>query len=663
VSFHTVLVANRGEIACRVQRTAQRLGFRTVAVYSEADAGAAHVQMADQSVCLGPGPAAQSYLNQAALLDAARRTGADAVHPGYGFLSENAAFAQACVDAGLVFIGPPPQAIAAMGSKARAKRLMQAAGVPTIPGYDGDDAREEAFLAAAQALGYPVLVKAVAGGGGRGMRVVPDAASLPAALVSARREAESAFGDGTLMLERLVAHGRHIEVQVFADQHGHLLHLGERDCSTQRRRQKLIEETPSPIVTPALRATLGQAAVAAAAAVGYVGAGTVEFIVDEQLRPYFLEMNTRLQVEHPVTEAVTGLDLVEWQLRVAGGEALPLRQEDIVWQGHAIEARLIAEDPYDGWKPQAGTVLSWRPQDAHVRVDHGLHDGQAVPPFYDAMVAKVVAHGTSRSDAIRRLRRALADAPLLGIANNGGFLRALLDHPDFTQARMSTTRLDEWAADDHPLLQRPAPPELAWRLAAAWLADGFAQRPASVRALSLRLRCGDTARDCRVPDAGVTQLALRDGWLSAQVDGVGGRWPAASSAGPGAAQRPDARGLSLHLAIDGQVWVLHEASDSPAHATRPDPRQVRSPVTGTVAQVLVQVGETVQAGQPLASVEAMKMEMWVKAGVRATVTAIRAAALAPVSAGAILIDLEPLPESPQSPGSPATPSPTGPHDA
>jgi geranyl-CoA carboxylase alpha subunit len=657
--MHTILVANRGEIACRVQQTAQRMGFRTVAVYSEADAGARHVQMADQSVCIGPGPAAQSYLNQPALLDAARRTGADAVHPGYGFLSENAGFAQACVDAGLVFIGPPPQAIAAMGSKARAKRLMQAAGVPTITGYDGEDSSEAAFVAAAQAMGYPVLVKAVAGGGGRGMRVVHEAASLPAALASARREAESAFGDGTLMLERLVPNGRHIEVQVFADQHGHILHLGERDCSTQRRRQKLIEETPSPIVTPALREALGQAAVAAAAAVGYVGAGTVEFIVDEQLRPYFLEMNTRLQVEHPVTESVTGLDLVEWQLRVAGGEALPLRQEDIVWQGHAIEARLIAEDPYDGWKPQAGTVLSWRPQDARVRVDHGLCDGQAVPPFYDAMVAKLVAHGTDRADAIRRLRRALMDAPLLGIPNNGGFLRALLAHPDFTQARMSTTRLDEWAAEQHPLLQRPEPPELAWRLAAAFFSDGLAQRPASVRSIGLRLCCGDAERTCRVPDGGVTQLALRDGWLTAQVDGVGGRWPAASRAGQGsppAAGQQDPRGLSLHLAIDGQVWVLHEASDSPTQSAQHDPRQVRAPVTGTVAQVVVQVGDTVQAGQPLASVEAMKMEMWVKASVHATVTAIRAAALSPVSAGAVLIDLEPLPEPPH------TPSTTGPHD-
>ena len=357
-----LLIANRGEIACRVMRTARRLGMRTVAVYSDADASALHVRQADAAVRLGPGPAAESYLRIDAIVDAARRSGADAVHPGYGFLSENAAFAQACLDAGLVFVGPPPGAIAAMGDKAAAKRRMLTAGVPCLPGYLGE-AQDEATLAAeARRLGFPLLVKAVAGGGGRGMRVVREPGELAGALEGARREALSAFGDGTLMLERLVEGGRHVEIQVFADAHGNVIHLGERDCSVQRRRQKLIEESPSPAVDAGQRAAMGRDAVAAARAVGYVGAGTVEFIVDAQGRHCFLEMNTRLQVEHPVTELVTGLDLVEWQLRVAAGEPLPLAQDELRFAGHAIEARLCAEDPSAGFVPQTGRIDAWRPE-------------------------------------------------------------------------------------------------------------------------------------------------------------------------------------------------------------------------------------------------------------------------------------------------------------
>lgn len=653
MSFTRVLVANRGEIACRVQRTAQRLGWRTVAVYSEADAGAPHVQMADQAVCIGPGPARDSYLNIPALLEAARRTQADAVHPGYGFLSENAAFAQACEAAGLVFIGPPAAAIAAMGHKAQAKRLMQAAGVPTIPGFDGLDtgaqagvpagsdadaptrstdtaeASDAAFVRAAEQLGYPLLVKAVAGGGGRGMRRVHHADELPSALASARREAESAFGDGRLMLERLITGGRHIEVQIFADSHGQTVHLGERDCSSQRRRQKLVEESPSPIVTPALREALGQAAVNAARAVGYVGAGTVEFIVDQQLRPYFLEMNTRLQVEHPVTEAVTGLDLVEWQLRVAAGEPLPLQQHQIHASGHAIEARLITEDPYAGWTPQTGTVLAWRPQDASIRVDHGLQPGQTVSPFYDGMVAKYVAHGRDRAEALRQLRRALIDAPLFGLAHNGGFLVDWLADPAFVGAHVTTTLLDEWGEQGHPRLQRPETPELAWRLAAAWRSAQLHRRPASVQALHLRLRAGQATRTLRVPDPGIERLSLAEGWLRACVDGVDGRWPAV------------AEGARLHLSLEGHVRVLEEAADAPEATTAHDARLARSPVTGVVAQVLVSVGQTVAADQPLACVEAMKMELWVKASAPSRVTLVRAAVGDAVSAGAVLIELEP----------------------
>lgn len=362
MTFSKILIANRGEIACRVIKTARALGYRTVAVYSDADAQAPHVALADESVHIGPAPATESYLSIDALLQAARLTGADAVHPGYGFLSERADFAQACAGAGLVFIGPPASAITAMGDKAVAKRRMVDAGVPCAPGYLGEDQSDECLLREAARLQAPLLVKAVNGGGGRGMRLVRDLAEVPEALAGARREATSAFGDGSLMLERLIEGGRHIEIQVFADAHGNAVHLGERDCTAQRRRQKVIEEAPSPIVSPQMRAQMGADAVAAALAVGYRGAGTVEFIVDSENRHYFLEMNTRLQVEHPVTECITGLDLVEWQLRVAAGEPLPLQQQDIRLDGHAIEVRLYAEDPYNGFAPQTGPVQFWRPE-------------------------------------------------------------------------------------------------------------------------------------------------------------------------------------------------------------------------------------------------------------------------------------------------------------
>ena len=430
--FNKILVANRGEIACRVMRTARRLGYHTVAVYSEADARALHVRQADEAVCIGAAPASQSYLNIEALLDAARRTGADAVHPGYGFLSERADFVEACVAAGLVFIGPPAAAMRAMGHKAQAKRRMIDAGVPCAPGYLGDEQSDERLSAEAATLGLPLLVKAVAGGGGRGMRLVQSMAELPAALAGARREADSAFGDGRLMLEKLIENGRHIEIQIFADAHGNAIHLGERDCTAQRRRQKVIEESPSPIVNAALREAMGRDAVAAALAVGYQGAGTVEFIVDAELKHYFLEMNTRLQVEHPVTECVTGLDLVEWQLRIAAGEPLPLRQEQVRFSGHAIEARLYAEDPYDDFKPQTGRVVGWaarrgadshRPWHRRRRRSHALlrrHGGQVHRPW---------PRPRRRAAPARRAR--CEDAPLLGLRNNGRFLRDLLQHPQF----------------------------------------------------------------------------------------------------------------------------------------------------------------------------------------------------------------------------------------
>ena len=631
MSFGKILIANRGEIACRVVRTARRMGYRTVAVYSDADAAALHVQQADEAVHIGAPPATQSYLDIDALLAAARRTGADAVHPGYGFLSERADFAQACADAGLVFIGPPPAAMRAMGDKAAAKRRMRAAGVPCAAGYLGEDQSDEALRQAAHDLGLPLLVKAVAGGGGRGMRLVREAGELPAALAGARRESLSAFGDGSLMLERLIEHGRHIEVQVFADSHGHCIHLGERDCTVQRRRQKLLEESPSPMVGPAFRAALGRDAVAAALAVNYVGAGTVEFIVDAGLKHHFLEMNTRLQVEHAVTECITGLDLVEWQLRVARGEALPLTQDEVKFEGHAIEVRLYAEDPHDGWKPQSGRVLGWRPEAAvtsQLRVDHGLAEGDEVTPWYDAMVAKFVAHGSSRADAVRRLVRALQDAPLLGVANNAHFMAGLLQHPAFAAASMHTTSLDEWAANGEALLQRPAVPEAAWRLAAALRAPAASHRPASMAQRDLVLHCQGTTRTLRAPPAGVDLLAAADGEQRCRIDGVLQR------------HRVAVDGNTLHLAMHGAVFTFTEASPWPATRTTPDARLARAPVAGVVAQLAVAVGDVVAAGQPLLCVEAMKMEMWLHAGAAGTVRALHAEVKDAVAAGTVLVEIE-----------------------
>ncbi|MFO1271075.1 MAG: biotin carboxylase N-terminal domain-containing protein [Rubrivivax sp.] len=631
MSFTKILVANRGEIACRVMRTARRLGWRTVAVFSDADVAAPHVLQADEAVRIGEAPAAASYLSIEALLAAAKASGADAVHPGYGFLSERADFAEACAAAGLVFIGPPPDAIRAMGDKAGAKRRMQAAGVPCAPGYLGEDQSDDRLVAEADTLGLPLLVKAVAGGGGRGMRLVRRAGELAEALAGARREAQSAFGDGTLMLERLVENGRHIEIQVFADAHGHAVHLGERDCTAQRRRQKVIEEAPSPIVGPAMRAAMGRDALAAALAVGYRGAGTVEFIVDGEGRHFFLEMNTRLQVEHPVTECITGLDLVEWQLRVAAGEPLPLKQDEIRFEGHAIEARLYAEDPYDGWKPQTGRIAGWRPERSSIRIDHGLFEGGEVTPYYDAMVAKFIAHGRDRADAVRRLQRALEDAPLLGVANNGRFLRDLLGHPQFAAAQMTTTRLDEWAAAGEPLLQRPAPPDEAWALAAALRAQGDGRRPASVSGFDLTLQCQGGQRTLRAPPEGLRLLAQDGDEVRYESAGVRRRALAVDD------------GHTLHLALEGAVFAFTEPSPFPARDNTADPRRARAPVAGVVAHVAVAAGDTVTAGQPLVCVEAMKMEMWLHAQAAGTVRAVNVATKDPVRAGAVLVELE-IPE-------------------
>ena len=661
--FSKILVANRGEIACRVMRTARSLGYRSVAVFSEPDAAAPHVALADEAVALGGRTAAESYLRVDAILDACRRTGAGAVHPGYGFLSERADFAQACADAGLVFIGPPAAAIAAMGDKAGAKRRMLAASVPCVPGYLGDDQSDAALTAQANGLGYPLLVKAVAGGGGRGMRLVHAATELADALAGARREAASAFGDGTLMLERLVADGRHVEIQVFADIHGNVVHLGERDCSAQRRRQKVIEESPSPFVDAALREAMGRDAVAAARAVGYVGAGTVEFIVDAQRRHFFLEMNTRLQVEHPVTECVTGLDLVEWQLRVAAGEALPLRQDEIRWTGHAVEARLYAEDPYDGFAPQTGRIAHWRPARAvragradagtqgvpaaslaSVRIDDGIVEGGVVSPFYDAMVAKVVVRGRDRADALRRLAAALEDAPLVGLRNNGRYLRDLVRHPAFVAGAVTTRRLDDWAAAREPINVAPEPDDADWAIAAALRArapeDAPASGPvaASVAWRRVALACAGVTRTLAVAGTRVgvggrdVEVVLHpcdaDGWRAVEIDGVRRQRLIVDD------------GERVHVVRDAAVHVFAEPSPYPQPDAAAAARVARAPVAGVVAHVSVEAGQRVAAGQPLVCVEAMKMEMWLNAAAAGVVRAVNVAARETVASGAVLVELE-----------------------
>ena len=643
MSFSKILVANRGEIACRIMRTARTLGYRTVAVYSDADAEAPHVRLADEAVRIGPAPAVESYRNSAALLAAARASGAKALHPGYGFLSENADFARACVEAGLVFIGPPAEAIAAMGDKAGAKQRMIAAGVPTAPGYLGEDQSDDRLVAEAAKLGFPLLVKAVAGGGGRGMRLAQNAAGLPEALAGARREALAAFGNETLMLERLIPQGRHIEIQIFADAHGNAVHLGERDCTTQRRRQKVIEEAPSPIVTPAMRETMGRDAVAAALAVGYRGAGTVEFIVDQDLRHYFLEMNTRLQVEHPVTEMITGQDLVEWQLRVAAGEPLPLRQDEIRFSGHAIEARLYAEDPYAGFAPQTGAVLHFQPQAAlrpGVRIDAGIAESGAVTPFYDPMVAKVIAHGRDRTDAIRRLMAALEDAPLLGLTTNGRLLRDLVNHGSFRRAEMYTSLLDEWAANGEPILQRPHPSEADWQLAAAIFAGEAGWRATSASGFDLTLACDGETRKLQIMLEGDrVKVGAGDTAIQVQLhtETHGRLRYMHNDVTRHAIIHRD--GATLHLARDAAVFVFAEASPFPVVETIHDPRTARAAVAGTVARLEVGAGDTVIAGQTLAVIEAMKMEMRVTANAAGTVAAIRVLAGQQVAAGAILVEL------------------------
>ncbi|MFC9338299.1 biotin carboxylase N-terminal domain-containing protein [Streptomyces sp. NPDC057020] len=613
--FDTVLVANRGEIAVRVIRTLRALGVRAVAVYSDADADARHVREADTAVRIGPPPASESYLSVAALLDAARRTGAQAVHPGYGFLAENAGFAQACADAGLVFIGPPAAAISLMGDKITAKKTVKAAGVPVVPG-----AADPELEAAARELGAPVLLKPSAGGGGKGMRLVRDLSTLTEEIASARREARASFGDDTLLVERWIDRPRHIEIQVLADAHGNVVHLGERECSLQRRHQKIIEEAPSVLLTPEIRASMGAAAVEAARSCGYVGAGTVEFIVPggDPSSYYFMEMNTRLQVEHPVTELITGIDLVEWQLRVAAGEPLPFAQEDITLTGWAIEARICAEDPSRGFLPSGGTVLALNePAGEGVRTDSGLSEGTEVSSLYDPMLSKVIVHAEDRPTALRRLRAALADTVTLGVPTNAGFLRRLLAHPDVVSGALDTGLVERDAESLVPV----GVPEEVYAAAAAVRLAGLA--PASG---------GGWTDPFSVPSGwrlGGSPAALHFPVRAAGLEAVTAEAP------PGARVTES----SVTVTVDGVVHRFHRAGDwlgregdswhvmdhDPVAAALSGARHggadtLAAPMPGTVTVVKVAVGDEVEAGQSLLVVEAMKMEHVISAPHAGTVT-------------------------------------------
>ena len=659
-----VLIANRGEIACRVMRTARRLGMRTVAVYSDADAEAMHVAMADEAYPIGPPPAAESYLRGEAIIAVAKRAGAQAVHPGYGFLSENADFAEACGKAGLIFIGPPPSAIRTMGSKIAAKVLMESAGVPLVPGYHGDQQDPSVLASAAEATGYPVLIKASAGGGGKGMRVVHQAADFAAALGAAKREAKAAFGDDRVLIETYLARPRHIEVQVFADQRGNAVHLFERDCSIQRRHQKVLEEAPAPGLTARQRSRMGAAAVAAARACGYVGAGTVEFIAEGK-NFYFMEMNTRLQVEHPVTEMITGQDLVEWQLRIAMGEPLPLKQNQLAVSGHAIEARLYAEDPARDFLPAAGRLIRMRlPKTMpHVRIDAGVREGDTVSVHYDPMIAKLIVWGANRAEAVLRLRRALESTEVAGPANNVGFLAAVAAHPAFAASEVDTGFIERHRADLLP----PPSPVLDDVLALASLHVLLRRRQAAearARRSSEPYSPWQDTRGWRLNVETNSRLAFRDGARAVDVvvhyraDGYALDLPGGRMAVSGEITEPgnvsvilggrriaaavirQAGDMTVILAGRSYHLRLVDPLDAAVDAAVGDGRMI-APMPGKVVKVHVTAGQTVGAGAPLMILEAMKMEHAIMAPADGRITAVHFAAGDAVEEGAELLTLEP----------------------
>jgi 3-methylcrotonyl-CoA carboxylase alpha subunit len=661
----TLLIANRGEIACRVARTARSMGIRTVAVFSDADAGALHVESCDTAVWIGAAPAGESYLRAEAIIEAARSMGADAVHPGYGFLSENAGFAEACAKAGITFVGPPAAAIQAMGSKAEAKALMDKAGVPLVPGYHGPDQDFATLSVAAEEIGYPVLLKASAGGGGRGMRVVEAAGALETAIAAAKRESAAAFGDDRLLIEKYLTRPRHIEVQVFADTQGNAVHLFERDCSVQRRHQKVLEEAPAPNLDTGTRAAMGDAAVAAAKAIGYVGAGTVEFIMDAT-GFYFMEMNTRLQVEHPVTELITNVDLVEWQLLVASGAPLPLFQDQIVEIGHAFEARLYAEDPLD-FRPQTGRIEHLRFPGAPARVDTGVRQGDTVSVHYDPMIAKIVVHGRDREEALGRMSAALAATEVGGLVTNQPFLARLAAHPAFAAIEVHTGFIDEHAEQLTPV-----------RTAVSGQSLGLAALAFSCRDKALAKTRAIASNDPTSPwhdGAGwrlnepsllgfILEVDEEPNVVTLRVDGDGFEMMAPV---PGAAIRGgvdadgrlaadiDGRRISAGVAFNEDTVTLF-LPDGPFVARRIDPLaaagemddaggRLTAPMPGKIVSVHVSDGETVERGTPLVVLEAMKMEHTIAAPSDGVVSAVHYQAGDLVEEGADLLEFEPASEA------------------
>jgi geranyl-CoA carboxylase alpha subunit len=656
--FEKILIANRGEIACRVIRTARAMGYRTVAVYSEADAGAPHVHAADEAVPIGPAPVGESYLRGDKLIEACRLSGADAIHPGYGFLSENAGFARACEAAGIVFIGPPAEAIELMGSKRLSKLAMISAGVPCIPGYQDSDQSDERLIAEAQRIGYPLMVKASAGGGGRGMRLVREPAGLAESLRTARSEVQSAFGSGELILERAILNPRHIEIQVFADGHGNVVHLGERDCSIQRRHQKVLEEAPSPFVTPEMRARMGGAAVSAARACGYRGAGTVEFLADADGGFYFLEMNTRLQVEHPVTELVTGHDLVEWQLRIAAGEPLPLAQDEIALNGWAMEVRLYAEDPKNGFMPQTGPVLVWeQAQGAGIRIDHGIREGQEIGPHYDPMLAKIIAFGRTRDEARRKLARAVEDTVILGVNTNKAFLGKILRHKVFAEGGATTGFLADHFEGDETMTA--APPSLrVLTLAAALMharsgydgahaTDFLSWRNTTAAPWHYSLQSGAKTYELSLgvdPHRTPMRFTARASGASDAIDLIGIDATHCTYLAGGLRRRTRFAWDGDVLYLDGPFGntTLRNVSLLPvAGADAGGTGQVLAPMDGVILAVHVAPGDRVRKGQTVAVLEAMKMEHQLQADADGVVAQVSASTGAQVRIRQLLVSIEP----------------------
>ena len=654
MKFSSILIANRGEIAVRITRTAQRMGYRVIAVYSDADAGAVHTRMADQAVRIGPPAPRDSYLHIPAIIAAARESGAGAVHPGYGFLAENADFAQAVADAGLVWVGPPAAAIRAMGDKAQAKRLMKAAGVPCVPGYDGERQDDATLRDQAANVGYPLMIKATSGGGGRGMRLVESDGQFDAALTSARSEAQAAFGDSTVLLERAVLQPRHVEVQVFADAHGNVVHLGERDCSVQRRHQKVIEEAPSPALAAgdgqALRRRMGDMAVAAARAIDYRGAGTIECLLDAQNNFYFMEMNTRLQVEHPVTEALTGYDLVEWQLRVAQGEVLPETSQQTILDrfetgGHAIEVRLCVEDPDHNFLPQSGRLLAWEPGTS-LRVDHALKAGCEVPPFYDSMIAKFVAHARDRTTACSTLANALRSAVVLGVRTNQAFLAACLDHPGF-QSGDATTAFIGTHGEELLGATPSMPVPLAAMIVYAARAQRLGHDPAHVAlalawAVPMRLSIDGKAACAELQSLGGGLYRVAHGGQSEDLTLLECTTEGATIMSRTGRQRIafSVDHSRLFTSVQGRQTVIEDRSLAAAASSESaNTGLVRAPMAGRVIALHVTEGQVVAKGTPLLVLEAMKMEHPSVAPMDAVVTRLCVEQGAQVTTGTLLIEL------------------------